>query len=52
MPTTQYRKIFVNLPVRDLERSKEFFRKLGFGFNPKFTDEKAACASLSTERQA
>ena len=37
------RQIFVNLPVRDLERSKAFFSRLGFGFNPQFTDEKAAC---------
>jgi uncharacterized protein len=41
--TNNHRNIFVNLPVRDLERSKAFFSKLGFGFNPKFTDEKAAC---------
>ena len=37
------RQIFVNLPVRDLERSKGFFSKLGFRFNPEFTDDKAAC---------
>jgi predicted lactoylglutathione lyase len=37
------RQIFVNLPVRDLERSKKFFASLGFGFDPQFTDEKAAC---------
>jgi predicted lactoylglutathione lyase len=36
-------KIFVNLPVRDLERSKEFFSKIGFSFNPQFTNDKAAC---------
>jgi predicted lactoylglutathione lyase len=35
--------IFVNLPVRDLQKSMAFFAKLGFGFNPQFTDEKAAC---------
>ena len=35
--------IFVNLPVKDLERSKSFFGKLGFNFDPQFTDEKAAC---------
>lgn len=37
------RQIFVNLPVRDLPRSKDFFGRLGFGFEPKFTDENAAC---------
>lgn len=36
-------KIFVNLPVNDLNKSIEFFTKLGFTFNPKFTDENATC---------
>ena len=36
-------KMFVNLPVRDLKRSVEFFTKLGFTFEPKFTDENATC---------
>ncbi len=43
------RKIFVNLPVRDLERAKGFFAKLGFAFNPQFTDERAACMIVSAE---
>ncbi len=36
-------KIFVNLPVKDLNKAKEFFTKLDFKFNPQFTDENAAC---------
>jgi len=40
-------KIFVNLPVKDLPKSKEFFGKLGFSFNPQFTDDKAACLVIS-----
>ncbi|QHT67644.1 VOC family protein [Rhodocytophaga rosea] len=36
-------KIFVNLPVKNLNRSVEFFTKLGYRFNPQFTDEKATC---------
>ena len=36
-------KIFVNLPVRKLNRSVEFFTKLGFAFNPQFTDDTATC---------
>ena len=40
-------KIFVNLPVRDLPKSMEFFKALGFGFNPQFTDETAACMVVS-----
>lgn len=43
------RMIFVNLAVRDLERSKAFFTKLGFEFNPKFTDENAACMVVSDQ---
>lgn len=41
------RMMFVNLPVRDLERSKTFFARLGFSFDPKFTDDKAACMVVS-----
>ncbi len=37
------RQIFVNLPVRDLERAKAFWSALGFKFNSQFTDDKAAC---------
>jgi predicted lactoylglutathione lyase len=36
-------QIFVNLPVKDLNSSVEFFTKLGFTFNPQFTDENATC---------
>lgn len=41
------KNIFVNLPVKDLNRSKEFFTSLGYTFNPQFTDEKAACLIIS-----
>jgi uncharacterized protein len=41
--TASATKIFVNLPVKDLDRSKTFFGKLGYTFNPKFTDATAAC---------
>ncbi|NSC22264.1 glyoxalase [Streptomyces albus subsp. chlorinus] len=37
------RKIFVNLPVKDLNRSIDFFTKCGFSFDPRFTDENATC---------
>lgn len=36
-------KIFVNLPVKDLQKSIAFFTHLGFSFNPQFTDETATC---------
>lgn len=37
------RMMFVNLPVTDLGKSIEFFSRLGFEFNPQFTDETATC---------
>ena len=45
-------KIFVNLPVKDLNKSKEFFAKLGFTFNPQFTDQNAACMVISEDNYA
>lgn len=41
--------IFVNLPVKDLNKSMEFFTKLGFKNNPQFTDHTAACMVISDE---
>lgn len=43
------RKLFVNLAVCDLKGSKEFFSQLGFEFDPRFTDDKAACMIISEE---
>jgi uncharacterized protein len=43
MPT----QIFVNVAVKDLDRSKAFFNKLGYTFNEKFTDHTAACMVIS-----
>ncbi len=42
-------KIFVNLPVKDLNKSVDFFTKLGYTFNPQFTDEKATCMIISDD---
>ncbi len=49
MSTQHTRKIFLNLPVRDLKRSVDFFTGLGFTFNPQFTDERATCMIVSDE---
>jgi predicted lactoylglutathione lyase len=43
------KKIFVNLPVKQLDRSMDFFKQLGFTFNPQFTDETAACMVISDD---
>ena len=40
-------KIFINLPVKDLNRSVEFYTQLGFTNNPQFTDNTAACMVLN-----
>jgi predicted lactoylglutathione lyase len=45
-------KIFVNLAVKNLDRSIEFFKTLGFAFNPQFTDETAACMVISDDSYA
>jgi len=43
------RKIFVNLPIKNMERSKAFFSALGFSFNPQFTNEQGACMVVSDD---
>lgn len=42
-------KIFVNLPVKSLQRSVEFFSQLGYRFNPQFTDETATCMIIGED---
>jgi predicted lactoylglutathione lyase len=42
-------KIFVNLPVKSLKRSVDFFTRLDFTFNPQFTDETATCMIVSQD---
>jgi uncharacterized protein len=42
-------KIFVNLPVQDLQRSMAFFSSLGFTFNKQFSNENGACLVISEE---
>ena len=42
-------RIFVNLPVKNLNKSVEFFTQLGFTFNPQFTDETATCMIVAAD---
>jgi hypothetical protein len=37
------KQIYVNLPVKDLNRTRDFFAQLGFTFNEQFSDETATC---------
>ncbi|MEW6765763.1 MAG: VOC family protein [Pseudomonadota bacterium] len=43
------RQIFVNLPVKDLQRSVAFFTSLGFEFDPRYTDENATCMIVAED---
>lgn len=43
MPT----QIFINMHVKDLAKSKDFFEQLGYSFDPQFSDENAACLIIS-----
>ncbi len=43
------RKIFVNLPIKNMEKSQVFFRSLGFSFDPQFTNEQGACMVISED---
>ena len=43
------KQIFVNLPVKDLNKSKQFFSALGYTFNPQFSNENGACMIISED---
>src|SRR5690606_9144747 len=49
---TMASQMFINLPVKDLNRSVEFFTKLGYTFNPQFTDENATCMIIGENNYA
>jgi hypothetical protein len=42
-------KIFINLPVKNLNASKAFYEALGYSINPQFTNEDAACVVISED---
>jgi len=42
-------KIFVNLPVKNLDKAIKFFKRLGFALNRQFTDKTAACMVMSDD---
>jgi predicted lactoylglutathione lyase len=44
---TNIRSIYINLPVKNIEKTREFWTKLGFSFNEKFSDDKALCLVLN-----
>ncbi|HEX3141504.1 MAG TPA: VOC family protein [Rhizobacter sp.] len=40
-------QIFVNLPVKDLPKSRAFFESMGYSFNPQFSNDQGACLVIS-----
>ncbi len=50
-PATRH-KLFVNLPVADLQASVYFFEALGFAFNAHFTDAQATCMLIGEDAYA
>ncbi len=46
------RNTFINLPVKDLAKTTEFFNEVGFSFNQQFSDDNAACMIISDETYA
>lgn len=46
------RKTFINLPVKDLAKTTEFFSGLGFSFNQQFADENGTCMVISDDTYA
>lgn len=43
------RPLFISLPVRDPKASRDFFTRLGFGFDPKFSSDDGACVRVSEQ---
>ena len=46
----EIKAIYVNLPVKDVEKTRAFWEGLGFGFNDEFSDEKALCLILQEDK--
>lgn len=47
-----HKQIFVNLPIRDMQRSRAFFEAMGYAFNPQFSNDQGACLVLGDNLHA
>ena len=47
-----HQQIFVNLPIKDMQRSRTFFESLGYQFNPQFSNDRGACLVLGENLHA
>ncbi|WP_228378001.1 VOC family protein [Chryseobacterium luteum] len=45
----QANQIYVNLPVKDVQKTKEFWTRLGFEINEQFSDNKAVCVVIKED---
>ena len=41
-----HKQIFLNLPIKDMKRTRAFFESLGYEFNPQFSNDQGACLML------
>jgi len=44
---TEVKSIFINLPIKNIEKTREFWTKLGFSFNENFSNEQSLCLVLN-----
>ncbi|MES2603705.1 MAG: VOC family protein [Pseudomonadota bacterium] len=42
-----HEQVYINLPVKDVKRSRKFFTSLGYGINEQYSDDKALCVLFS-----
>ena len=47
--TAMRKQIYVNLPIKNMKRTEAFFERLGFDFNPQFTNEQGACMVIADD---
>ena len=47
MKNMKVKSIFINLPINDLQKTRNFWTKLGFSFNEQFSDDRALCLILN-----
>lgn len=45
------RQIFVNLPIKDMARTRAFWEAMGFSFNPRFSNDQGACLVIAENIQ-
>jgi predicted lactoylglutathione lyase len=47
MENVMNKQIILNIPVKNLDKSKAFFAALDYGFNPDFASEHSACVVIA-----